>query len=395
MDYEELKEYLRTFHHAFRVPVSLVSEETICISYTPIALEEDLCMKEMKMHLKKERRMMYLEKDTLLYGYIWIDGIEMFLLTGPVRSVKGTSRQYERLEQSWGLSIPLKRKIKYFLERTPVMNHGRFLAMLRFLDYSVNGKKNAEQPEDAGAKDVYLSDGDFVQMSEAVAEPEATHNTEWLEKEILHLIEAGNREQLTEKLMEIPMMEIDSACLAEDEVKNIQVVYIICVTLCARAAVRGGLSYEYAMEMSDRYIRELGQKDTVEQLTPKLGHMMVDFCEKVQQLKKPQNVQPLTLEILGDIQANLYGRLRIADIAGRIGKSGSYLSHTFTKDMGQDLQSYIRQQKIEEAKRLLEYDEKNILQIAELLGYSSQAHFQRVFKQETGKTPLEYRKEHP
>lgn len=48
MNCEELKEYLRTFYHAFRVPVSLMEGNEICVSYTPIALEEDPCWKEMQ-----------------------------------------------------------------------------------------------------------------------------------------------------------------------------------------------------------------------------------------------------------------------------------------------------------------------------------------------------------
>ena len=167
------------------------------------------------------------------------------------------------------------------------------------------------------------------------------------------------------------------------------------MVLCSRAAVRGGLDYEYAMEMSDQYIRELGTMDEPEKIQPKMGLMMSDFCEKVQQLKKPKDVLPVTLQILSDVQANLYSRLRITGIAERLDKSASYLSHTFAKDMGQDLQSYIMQQKIEEAKRLLEYGEKSILEISGLLSFSSQSHFQKVFKAQTGKTPLQYRNEHP
>lgn len=57
------------------------------------------------------------------------------------------------------------------------------------------------------------------------------------------------------------------------------------------------------------------------------------------------------------------------------------------------MRAYIREQKIDEAKRLLRQNEKSILQISELLCFSSQAHFQNVFKKEVGKTPLQYRNE--
>jgi AraC family transcriptional regulator len=53
---------------------------------------------------------------------------------------------------------------------------------------------------------------------------------------------------------------------------------------------------------------------------------------------------------------------------------------------------YIIRQKIEKVKELLFYDELNLSEIADRLGYSSVAYFSAQFKKVTGFTPSELKK---
>ena len=70
----------------------------------------------------------------------------------------------------------------------------------------------------------------------------------------------------------------------------------------------------------------------------------------------------------------------------------NYLSSLFSSVEGITLEHYIIHQKIEKAKELLFYDELNLTQIADQLGYSSVAHLSTQFKKITGLTPSELRK---
>ena len=55
--------------------------------------------------------------------------------------------------------------------------------------------------------------------------------------------------------------------------------------------------------------------------------------------------------------------------------------------------AFVRKEKAEEAKHLLRYTDKPISTIALYLGFSSQSHFSRVFREITGMPPAEYRKQ--
>lgn len=70
----------------------------------------------------------------------------------------------------------------------------------------------------------------------------------------------------------------------------------------------------------------------------------------------------------------------------------NYLSNLFSSVEGITLEQYIIKQKIEKAKELLFYDEFNLSEIANKLGYSSVAHLSAQFKKITGLTPSELKK---
>jgi len=70
----------------------------------------------------------------------------------------------------------------------------------------------------------------------------------------------------------------------------------------------------------------------------------------------------------------------------------NYLSNLFSSVEGITLEQYIIRQKIERVKELLFYDELNLSEIANQLGYSSVAHLSAQFKKVTGLTPSELKK---
>lgn len=70
----------------------------------------------------------------------------------------------------------------------------------------------------------------------------------------------------------------------------------------------------------------------------------------------------------------------------------NYLSNLFSAVEGITIEQYIIRQKIERVKELLFYDELNLSEIADKLGYSSVAHLSGQFKKITGLTPSELKK---
>lgn len=78
-------------------------------------------------------------------------------------------------------------------------------------------------------------------------------------------------------------------------------------------------------------------------------------------------------------------------LADNVHLSPSYLSDLLKKETGKNAQEHIHFYIIEEAKNYLINTEKNINEIAYSLGFEYPQYFNKLFKQKTGKTPMEYR----
>ncbi|MBB1195087.1 AraC family transcriptional regulator [Flavobacterium sp. SOK18b] len=81
----------------------------------------------------------------------------------------------------------------------------------------------------------------------------------------------------------------------------------------------------------------------------------------------------------------------VAFLAEKVNLSPSYLSDLLKKETGKNAQEHIHFYLIEQAKTYLINTEKNINEIAFSLGFEYPQYFNKLFKQKTGKTPLEYR----
>ena len=78
-------------------------------------------------------------------------------------------------------------------------------------------------------------------------------------------------------------------------------------------------------------------------------------------------------------------------ISSKLNKDYGHLSTIFSEKEGLTIEQFIILQKIEKVKELLVYDELNLNEIADELGYSSNAHLSAQFKKVTGLTTTFYK----
>lgn len=78
-------------------------------------------------------------------------------------------------------------------------------------------------------------------------------------------------------------------------------------------------------------------------------------------------------------------------LSKKMRKDYQQLSRLFSNVEGKSIERYYILQKIERAKELIVYGEKSLTEIAYELGYSSQQHFSRQFKKETGLSPSHFK----
>jgi AraC-like DNA-binding protein len=97
-------------------------------------------------------------------------------------------------------------------------------------------------------------------------------------------------------------------------------------------------------------------------------------------------------DIVKYINLHYNEQLSVSGIAEHFYISQYYLCRTFKETTGYTLVQYINSVRVKEAQKLLEQDRLKIMKIAEKAGFGSVAQFNRVFRDISGCSPLNYRK---
>lgn len=103
--------------------------------------------------------------------------------------------------------------------------------------------------------------------------------------------------------------------------------------------------------------------------------------------------QKTIFEIVGYINTHYPEQLTLESISEKYFLSKYYFSHTFKENTGFSFTQYLNNVRIKEAKRLLLTSSLTVNEIAIRVGFQSNTHFGRVFRQITGVCPSRYRKE--
>lgn len=83
----------------------------------------------------------------------------------------------------------------------------------------------------------------------------------------------------------------------------------------------------------------------------------------------------------------------VKELADALSLSPGYLSDLLKKETGLNAQEHIHYHVIEQAKNILLQSNQTVSEIAYSLGFEYPQYFSRLFRQKTGKTPLEFRSE--
>lgn len=116
-----------------------------------------------------------------------------------------------------------------------------------------------------------------------------------------------------------------------------------------------------------------------------------EFLKKQTAAKK--KIPAWARELKEMIQDHIDTNFTLKEISKDLAINPSYLSREFSRYFDNlSFGEYIRKQRIEKAKVLIDTSQQSLTEIAYLTGFSDQSHFTRIFKQQTGCSPSEYKR---
>jgi len=133
--------------------------------------------------------------------------------------------------------------------------------------------------------------------------------------------------------------------------------------------------------------KELSVKQTIE-LKDKLEYLGFELLDD----NKSQQIDKIKSTIIHHIHHLEDAKFVFSEIlANELNKEYSQLSKLFSSTEGITIEQFIILQKIEKVKELLMYNQMNLSEIADKMGYSSVAHLSSQFKKTTGLTPSQFK----
>ena len=234
----------------------------------------------------------------------------------------------------------------------------------------------------------------FQEQVEAFAES-PLHQSQGREMSFYRAVAAGSLDLVEADLDSGSFASLHGAgTLSEDPVTNLRYHCIIAISMIARFCSEGGMGAEMAYSLSDFYIRKADKCQSEEELVELHRRMCLDYTNRMLRQKRNISANKQVSDAINYIYAHIRDRITVEDIATAIGISPTYLSRIFKQEMRVPVSEFIRDEKINMAKDLLQFSNWSLVDIANFLSYSSQSHFIQQFRTQTGQTPKAFRDKH-
>ena len=371
------------------IPVRLYRDGRLCFYHSTVMLPADpVRLAENEILRLTGRVAFHVTPRFFHYGMV---------SSGPWRIVVGPSRQTAAQDQelrdiAFRLELPPD-DIPDFLSgmkqivRLPLES---MMQMMCAVNFTVNREKLTLNDLIGTEENVFrLEEKRSEQLISENPAPEVLHNTLAIEQTIMNIIRKGDVAALESFVQEAPAVRPGE--MAREQLRQVRNTFIVTAAEASRAAIRGGMDVEDALTSSDAYIRECEMLTDIGRITRLQYDMVLYYTRQVQRVRRGNYASDLVRNVANYVQHHLSEAITTGQVADSLFLSRQHLSRRFTREAGIPLAAFIRNEKAEEAKRLLRYTDRPVSAIAVYLGFSSQGHFSKVFREITGMTPGEYR----
>ena len=209
------------------------------------------------------------------------------------------------------------------------------------------------------------------------------------EREVAYFVRKGN----VEALMQVQVPSIGFVDPKKSFMRHTKNALLSLNAICLHAAIDGGISLRIAFGVGNSFLKRIegltNKDDLIEMAESRI--IPLAYCTLVRELAYPGITDKDIVKALRYIHEHHNEKVTVGQVAEHVGLSPEHLSAKFKKQVGQTVNGYIVDRRIEEAKALLRFSSYSISEIAGQLGFSSQSYFQTVFKKKTGVTPQQYR----
>lgn len=328
----------------------------------------------------------------IVYGSVLIESTGDYCFIGPVFSVPVTDELIRKYMREQATPLEHKEAIREALSSVPLLTHAQFCQHLVFLHQCLNGKIISVQDLITQRTPMQFPAEERLQPERDTAEESLLDNSYYLELNLYQHIRDGNVRALNDFFSSsaLRFWEGKKAQTPLRHAKNLFITTAAKIEMLG--AIPGGVDINRTYHLTDLYIQECESLQTVKDIQALQYSMILDFCQKAGEMKIPDGISSDVYVCINYIRSHTNEPLCVDDVARQIHRSCSYTMKKFKSELGFTIADFILRCRLEEAKSLLTYSDKSLADISSYLCFSSQSHFQNLFKKKFQITPLEYRR---
>ena len=140
---------------------------------------------------------------------------------------------------------------------------------------------------------------------------------------------------------------------------------------------------------SSELFRTIDHSRYVQEFQSQFARILNDFQQLCEETSRTSDSLE---EIKCYIKENYAQNLELTSIAKKFNYNYNYLSTCFNKKMNESFSEYLNRIRIEKACEILRTSSCSIAQISEMVGYSDPSYFSRIFKNQMGRTPSQWKR---
>lgn len=390
MDLELMKNYCSHLSGFSNLDISIYENDVLIDTFAAVGDPFELKTRLIKQLENKSFFILNCEAEIAI-AKIPVDNTPYTIYIGPCLTIQKDNRTTQKILNFFELPSTLYQELDSYLFSLPTY---KFYSLIG-LAISTSEAINHTSPNLIDAFSLDLSDMPNVSQSQKISRKDmlsfsARERSYQFEEKLRFLISNGLTEELSNADQFIDLASTASK-IANGTLRQLQNCIEVLITISSRAAMAGGLPPIIAYDLSDIYYMKAENARSIEEIYSSTSNVPLVFASKVKEFKSFKTNNYIVKKCVNYIYANIFNKISLEDIASAIGASPTYVSSQFSKEFNMTIPHFIKTCRIHYAEYYLKFSNYSLVEIANLLNFSSQSAFQNAFKDIVGMTPMEYK----
>lgn len=327
------------------------------------------------------------KSDDFSVFYICVKWETIYYMMGPLSMQVMNRTDRHRFYHFYGIDAKWEKGLHYHTLMEILQISGMFTKIITGQEYTDQQLVDANYQAVTSAKERQ----ERVWFDIKSEDEDIYRHTYQEERQVLEAVKVGDVEEAVRLSKE---MDANIGRLGGSELEHWRNLSIVSSTLCARAAIEGGVMPSIAYRLSGFYINKCTSCKDITQILIYRNHAIGELAKRVREQQEKRHTSSYTEQCKDYVYGHYREKIYLDNIADKLGISSGYLSRLFKKETGISLQNFINDVRVEKAANLLIYSEETLTGIAEYVNFPTQSYFGKIFKQKMQMTPKQYRELH-